>query len=118
MNNEFLQHNIEKRIKEELGAKDFSRVFNKSVSIENPKNRINIGSNNIYYLVNKAIDCPVEYRLIISSPDNFLQTSKNEYENSNLKINSFRKFIEVEVENYEKKVIPFKLEFLIISPEY
>jgi len=115
MDNGLLLLDIEKRTSLEMSSKTFSRPFHKFIVVNSPDFFINLGID-LYYIVNEIIDVPIEWKISISSGDNYMRTSRTEYENLFYKVNSFRNYLQVKTRNY-KEFQPFKLEILIIVPE-
>lgn len=115
MINDLLIDDITKRITKEMGSVSFSRPFHRVIKIDSPDFNLNLG-NDLYYLVSERIDIPAEYKVSISSSDNYLRTSKLDYELLSCKLNSFRNYLNVKTRNYAE-FQPYKLEFLIIVPE-
>lgn len=124
MIDELFLEDIKRRVFDEIGAKSFSRPFFKSLyipiitNVGIDTNIYNLG-NDIYYLINKEIDAPIEWKINLGSPDNYFSTSKLEYDAMAGKIISFRNYLEVKLGNLSAAFVnkPLKLDFMIIVPE-
>jgi len=114
--NDFILNDIDKRMRYEFLAKEYSRPFVKTIIIVSAYTFLPL-NNDLYHLINELIDVPLEYRVTIQSADNFLKTSRKDYESIAYKVFGFRDYIEVKVENYGTTIIPFKLEFIMTIPE-
>ncbi len=69
-----------------------------------------------YYLASTLLDIPVSASLYLGSENNFLSTSKIDWEHDNdLRLESFRNYLHVRTENSALS-FEFKLKFLKITP--
>lgn len=119
MDGNLLQLNdITRRVMKEMGGVGFT-VDNETITVNDASERFALNGD-IYYLASETIDIPIAAKLRIYSSDNFMVTSKTEFERdkSYFELESFRDYIVVEVENYGSTFVPFKLNFRKITPTY
>lgn len=78
--------------------------------------RLELEQDSYYYLVSTVLDIPVSASLYLSSENNFLSTSKTDWEQDNdLRLESFRNYLHVRTENSAVS-FEFKLKFLKVTP--
>ncbi len=69
-----------------------------------------------YYLVSTALDIPTTVALYLSSENNFVSTSKTDWEFDNqFRMETFRNYLHIRTEN-SNQAFPFKLKFLKVTP--
>lgn len=110
-----LKEQIERRVKEEVGA---DKYFSETVVLKIETGKVEFQLENaIYFLISKSIDTELTARISISSPDNFFPTSKKDYDNySAHNIQSFRNKLKVITDNNGLPFTDYVLEFLKVTP--
>jgi len=110
---------LENEIKQVV-AKEFMKnnyhqqYFELSVDSKNHKEILD--DNSIYILVNDKMDIPDTASIELSSDDNWLRTSKAEYEfTADHSIHKFRTYLKIRTSN-ATPFVPYKLKFLQITP--
>jgi hypothetical protein len=109
---------IEKKLNELFKADDyhFEQVEINLASKQSHNDRIELEKDAYYYLASTMLDIPVTAALYIASENNFLSTSKTDWEFDNaLRLERFRNYLHVRTENASNK-FSFKLKFLKVTP--
>ncbi len=112
----FLDNEVNQIVRDEFRKEHYSQSY-EVFTIGTSDMRIKLDDNSVYIIDNEQIDIPLTARLSLFSDCNYLTTSKEEFEYfSKYKIEKFRTYLGVIVENYGAAFIPFKLKFLKITP--
>lgn len=118
MDTVLFEKDINKKIKELFKADDYHF---EQVEIIVPKKtahneRFELEKDSYYYLASTLLDIPVTVSLYLSSENNFISTSKTDWEFDNsLRLERFRNYLHVRTEN-SNKAFYFKLKFLKVTP--
>ncbi len=78
--------------------------------------RIELDKDSYYYFASSKLDIPLSVALYIGSENEFLSTSKTDWEFENdLRLVKFRNYVHVRTEN-SPSPFEFKLKFLKVTP--
>ncbi len=78
--------------------------------------RFELMQDSYYYLASSKLDIPITASLYLSSENNFMSTSKEDWEFDNsFRLEKFRNYVHVRTEN-AKQAFQFKLKFLKVTP--
>jgi len=109
-----LQREIDRRVKDEIGATDYY-AEPVMLRVDTPKFRKQL-EGSLYFLVSEKLSVPVASRIIIESPDNIFSSSQMDFEQLNTtRLQSFRNNLSIKLENYGT-FVPYTLEFLKVTP--
>lgn len=109
---------IEKKLKELFHADDYDfELVEISLPYASAHNeKIEFEKDAYYYLASTMLDIPVTVSLYLASENNFVSTSKTDWEFDNaLRLERFRNYLHVRTENASKE-FSFKIKFLKITP--
>lgn len=78
--------------------------------------RFELAKDSYYYFISKELDIPITVALYLSSENNFISTSKPDWEFDNdYRMETFRNYLHVRSEN-ALNPFRFKLKFLKVTP--
>ncbi|MCF6183098.1 MAG: hypothetical protein L3J56_00485 [Bacteroidales bacterium] len=118
MDTVLFEKDVEKKVKQLFRADDYHFEL-VEISVPNKlthNDRFELEKDSYYYLASTLLDIPVTVSLYLSSENNFISTSKTDWEFDNsLRLERFRNYLHVRSEN-STTAFPFKLKFLKVTP--
>ncbi len=118
MDTVLFEKDIEKKIKHLFKADDyhFEQVEIIVTKKHEHNDKFELEKDSYYYLASTLLDIPLTVSLYLSSENNFISTSKTDWEFDNsLRLEQFRNYLHVRTENAVKP-FTFKLKFMKVTP--
>lgn len=112
----YLENEIRQLVKGQFKKENYHQNYD-SLLVDADDKLIRLDRNSLYILANTFFDVPETAKIKIFSDDNFFQTSKAEFISiADNNINIFRGYLHIVVSSYGLDFVPFKLNFLKITP--
>ena len=118
MDTVLFEKDMEKKIKHLFKADDyhFEQVEIIVSKKQEHNDRFELEKDSYYYLASTLLDIPQTVALYLFSENNFISTSKEDWEFDNaLRLEKFRNYLHVKTENAVRP-FSFKLKFLKVTP--